>query len=99
MLSARLLATLLAVLTLASTAHAAPSISTAAPTGLRAFLFRADEPLKREFARTPAFAWRPVAGAQRYEFELSTSNAFRDNGLIFASRDLRTPVASVTLTL
>src|SRR5918994_2844695 len=98
MRAARLLAMLLAVLTLASTANAAPSISTAAPTGLRAFLFRADEPLRREFARTPAFAWRPVAGAQRYEFELSTSNSFRDNGLIYANRSLKTPAGAVPLT-
>jgi hypothetical protein len=99
MLPARLLATLLAILLLASTAEAAPTASNAPPTGLRAFLFRADEPLKREFARTPAFAWRPVAGARRYEFELSTSNVFRENGLIYANRSLKTPVAAVTMTL
>lgn len=99
MRAARLLAMLLAVLSIASTANAAPGFSTAPPKGLKAFLFRADEPLRREFARTPAFAWGPVAGAQRYEFELSTSNAFRDNGLIYANRKLKTPVASVTLTL
>jgi hypothetical protein len=87
------------MLVLASAAQAAPSASLAAPTGLRAFLFRADEPLRHEYARTPSFAWRPVSGAVRYEFELSTSNTFRDNGIILARRDLKTPVAAVALTL
>jgi hypothetical protein len=96
---ARLLSALLAMLVLASTAHAAPTVSRAAPTGLRGFLFRADEPLRHEFARTPSFAWRPIRGAARYEFQLSTSNTFRDNGIILSRRDLRTPVASVALTL
>jgi hypothetical protein len=99
MRTARLLPALLVMLVLASSAQAALSASLAAPTGLRAFLFRADEPLRHEFARTPSFAWRPVAGAVRYEFELSTSNAFRDNGIILARRDLKTPVTSVALTL
>ena len=99
MVLGRLLLALLATLVLATTANASSSASAAAPSGLRAFLFRADEPLRHEFARTPAFAWSPVAGAVRYEFELSTSNAFRENGLIFADRELRTPVASLQLTL
>jgi hypothetical protein len=99
MLAARLLCALLLALVLASPAQAAAPVSRAAPTGLRAFLFRADEPLRHEFARTPSFAWRPVSGAARYEFELSMSNTFRENGIIFARRDLRTPVASIALTL
>jgi hypothetical protein len=99
MRAARLLSALLAMLALASTAHAAPAASRAAPVGLRGFLFRADEPMRHEFARTPSFAWRPVSGAARYEFQLSTSNTFRDNGIIYARGDLKTPVASVALTL
>ncbi len=50
----------------------------AAPQGLKAFLLRADEPVKHEFARTPSFSWLPVRGAIRYEFELSTSKAFTE---------------------
>ena len=83
---------------LASAAHAAPA-ATKAPQGLRAFLFRADEPLRREFARTPSFAWSQVAGAAAYEFQLSTSNTFRDNGIIWTRNDLKTPVASLAMTL
>lgn len=98
MAAARLLLALLALAIVATTASAAPA-APAAPAGLHAFLFRADEPVRREFARTPSFAWSPVAGALRYEFELSLSNTFRDNGLVYAARDLRSPVASVQLTL
>ncbi len=99
MVLGRLLVSLLATLVLVTTANASSASSAAAPTGLRAFLFRADEPQRHEFPRTPAFAWSPVAGALRYEFELSTSNAFRENGLIVADRTLKTPVASLQLTL
>jgi hypothetical protein len=95
MATARLLLALLGALTLVSAAPAAP----AAPSGLHGFLFRADEPSKHEFARTPSFAWAPVPGATRYEFELATTNTFRENGLIFADRQLKTPVAAVQLTL
>jgi hypothetical protein len=99
MVLGRLLLSLLATLVLVTTANASSTASAAAPVNLRGFLFRADEPLRREFARTPSFAWSPVAGASRYEFELATSNTFRDNGLIVAERELKTPVAAVNLTL
>ena len=100
MVPARLLLALLATLVLATTANASSSASaTAPPTALRGFVFRADEPLRHEFARTPSFAWTPVRGAVKYEFELSTSNVFRENGIIFADRDLKSPVASVMMTL
>lgn len=99
MVPARLLCALLSTLVLVTAAHASTGATTAAPTGLRGFLFRADEPVRREFARTPSFAWSPVAGATGYEFELATSSAFRDNAIVFADRDLKSPVASVELTL
>ena len=44
------------------------------PKGLKAFLLRVDESeaiYNRTFPRTPAFAWRAVPRAKRYEFELS----------------------------
>lgn len=96
---ARLLLALLTTLVLASSANAAPSASTAAPKNLHGFLFRADEPVRHEFARTPSFAWAPVRGAVRYELELATSSTFRENGLVYADRELKSPVASLTLTL
>ena len=48
------------------------------PQGLTAFLLRTDEPVKHEFDRTPSFAWHPVRGALRYEFELATSKSFTE---------------------
>lgn len=57
----------------------------AAPRGLKAFLLRADEATVHEFARTPAFAWTPVRGAVRYEFELATSKRFGDNAIIWSN--------------
>ena len=99
MVLGRLLLTLLATLVLVTTANASSAATAAAPTGLRPFLFRADEPLRHEFARTPSFAWSPVAGAARYEFALATSRAFRENGLIVAERQLTTPVAAVNVLL
>jgi hypothetical protein len=71
----------------------------AAPKGLHAFLLRADEPRETEFNRTPAFAWNPVPGATSYEFQLSTSGAFRDNGVIYADRKLSGPVSAPSITL
>ena len=98
MAARRLLLALLA-LTLCATAATSAPAAPPAPTGLHGFLFRADEPTRREFPRTPSFAWSPVPGATRYEFELSLSDTFRENGLVYAARELVTPVASVELTL
>ena len=80
MASARLLFALLAMLLLATSAHAAPSApaparrasapSSSAPTSRQA----------RVLPRTPSFAWEPVRGRTRYEFQLATSSTFRENG-------------------
>jgi hypothetical protein len=97
---ARLLLALLTMLVLTSSANAAPSASAAAaPKSLHGFLFRADEPVRHEFARTPSFAWAPVPGAVSYQLELATSSTFRENGLLYVDRELKSPVASITLTL
>ena len=71
------------------------------PGGLKTFVKRLDEPRRLsadgapQFTRTPSFAWRPVRGATRYEFELSTSKRFRaDNGVIWSSKTLTTPGGS-----
>jgi hypothetical protein len=89
---------LVAVLALAGAAHAAPTRVTA-PTGLHGFLLRADEPRATTFHSTPAFAWNPVAGALRYEFQLSLSTTFHDNSVLYGSDTLTTPVAAPGLTL
>jgi hypothetical protein len=100
MTAARLLVVLIAALALAPQAAArsdAPKLS--APEGLRPFLLRADEPKTDQYPRTPSFAWRPIARTLRYEFQLSTSNIFRDNGIVYQNRQIKTPALSVPLSL
>ena len=88
-----------ALLGATSAAGAATPVKGTAPTQLHGFLLRADEPVATSFPRTPSFAWNPVAGALRYQFQLSTSSTFRDSGLLYTASNLSTPVAAPTLTL
>src|SRR5262249_60143630 len=62
-------------------------------------LLGAAAPADNSFPRTPSFAWNPVAGAVRYQFQLSTSSTFRESGLLYTASNLSTPVAAPTLTL
>src|SRR5215218_9950955 len=96
---ARALFLLAAVLALTASAGAAPRAVAGAPSGLHPFLLRVDEPRADTFARTPSFAWNPYAGAIRYEFQLSTSNAFRESGIVYSDTSLTSPVAAPALTL
>jgi hypothetical protein len=100
---ARPLAVCAALLAFPATAAAHPDVVVAAkaPTGLRAFLLRPDEPVAKtdgvaEFSRTPSFAWTPVSGATRYEFELATSKGFSGSGVIWTNvkDDVETPAGS-----
>jgi hypothetical protein len=93
----RLAAVCFAVLVLASGASASP-MQVSAPTGLHAFLFRADDPSATSFPRTPAFAWNPVPGALRYQFQLANSAPFRENAIVYSAK-LKSPVAAPTTTL
>ena len=101
----RLAPALLVALALAAGAASAGADATPdAPTGLRAFLLRADEPARTSFPRTPAFAWNPFPSATGYEFQLSTSTAFRDNGIVWkcpsaTCPSLETPVAAPSVSL
>jgi hypothetical protein len=95
---AQILALCLAVAALVGPTTAGARTS-AAPTGLKPFLLRVDEPASRTFTRTPGFAWNPVRAAQRYEFQLSTSASFRESGVIYSDTSLTSPVASPALTL
>jgi hypothetical protein len=100
---ARLAAALLVVLALAAPADAAQRSGSratlAAPTGLKAFLLRANEQPAHVFSRTPAFAWNPVRGAKRYEFVLATSPTFAGNAILWDDMSLQAPAASVPVTL
>lgn len=82
MFSSRLVAACLLALVLTGSAQAR---TVAAPDGLKAFLLRADEPVKHEFNRTPSFAWSPVRGALRYEFELATSKTFTESSIVWSN--------------
>jgi hypothetical protein len=100
-------AAILALLSLSvgvQTASAARPLK--APKGLKAFLLRLNEPesaYNRTFPRTPAFAWKPVAGAKRYEFELATSENFSEGALIWSSESatvkLKSPAATIPVSL
>src|SRR3954469_739822 len=89
----------LSMLGVVSAAGAATPVKGAAPARLHGFLLRADEPVQNSFPRTPSFAWAPVAGAVRYQFQLSTSSSFRENGLLYTATNLTTPVAAPQITL
>ena len=92
------IALLLAVAALAASAHAS-SAGLAVPSGLHGFMLRADEAASTSFHRTPSFAWNPVAGATRYQFQLATTSTFRDNGILYDNARLLTPVEAPPLTL
>src|SRR5438876_10925698 len=87
------------LLALASSAEAATPVRGAAPGRLHGFLSRADEPAQDSFPRTPSFAWNPVAGAVRYQFQLATSSSFRENGIVYSATGLTSPVAAPNVTL
>ena len=92
------IASLLALAVFAATATTS-SAALSGPTGLHGFLLRADEPARTTFTRTPSFAWNPVPGALTYQFQLSLSSSFRDNGVVYNDATLKTPVSAPTLTL
>lgn len=91
----RLAAVVLATLAFAPAANAALP----APTGLKPFLLRADEAPTHTFPRTPSFAWKPVRGAVRYEFELATKSKFTDGSMIWRNDALKTPTAAIPVAL
>lgn len=91
---ARLTAVALAALVVAPAAHAL-----SAPKNLKPFLLRVDEPAATTFSRTPSFSWSPVRGAKTYEFELATSPKFGDSQLVWTSDKIKSPVATIPVTL
>jgi hypothetical protein len=100
MLRASLLAAVcLGLITLAPAAEAATPVRGAAPKSLHGFLLRADEPVDNSFTRTPSFAWNPVPGAIRYQFQLATSSSFRESGLVYSTSGLSSPVVAPTVML
>jgi hypothetical protein len=70
-----------------------------APVGFKAFLLNYRESKKHTFPRTPAFGWKPIKGARRYEFQLATSSSFRESSMIWSSSSLTAPYVSVPVAL
>ena len=93
----------IAVVVLAALAFAAPAGAAArAPQGLKAFVLRVDEPdalYNRTFPRTPAFAWKPVPGARKYEFELATSNAENEGAVVWRGSTVASRAASPAISI
>jgi hypothetical protein len=85
---------MIAALVVAPAAHALP-----APKKLKPFLLRVDEAAGTSFARTPSFSWAPVRGAKTYEFQLATSPRFGDSQLVWTSDKIKSPVATIPVTL
>jgi hypothetical protein len=101
----RLAVLLLLALTVASGATAATRSGASAtgtlgaPQDLHGFLLRADEASADTFSRTPSFAWKPVRGAVRYEFELSSARTFASGAIITRETGLTSPAASLRVAL
>ena len=91
----RLAAVIFAMLAFAPVANAALP----APRALKPFLLRADEAPARTFPRTPSFAWQPVRGAKRYEFELATKSTFTESTTLWRTETLKSPTAAIPLAL
>ncbi len=81
-----------------ATAVGASPKAPAAPSGLHAFVYRADEPVKADhtYALMPAFAWKAVDGASNYELQLATSRMFSDATTLY-DKSFGAPVASIQL--
>src|SRR5258708_4196458 len=98
----RLAAAVLLALLVASGAAASTRTSSAtlaAPTDVHGFLRRADEPSADTFTRTPSFAWKPVANAAHYQFQLATSRTFASGTMLYQTGKLTSPAISLPIAL
>lgn len=82
-----------------TTAAGSSTRAVAAPTGLHAFEYRADEPVRADhtYAQLPAFAWSAIKGASTYELQLATSSTFSETTTFYDNKTYQSPVASVQL--
>src|SRR5919202_6461442 len=100
MFPARLLTAVLVSLAVVPAAQAeSRARRLAAPSGLSAFAKYPGDTSMRVFSRTPAFAWRPVGGAARYELVLSTSSLSATSGIVWDDATLKSPAAAVPIAL
>jgi hypothetical protein len=96
----KLLLPLAALALIWSASAAGSSTPLPAPTGVHAFVYRADEAVKADhtYALMPAFAWNGQQGARNYDLELATSKTFADATVIYRN-EYNTPVASLQKTV
>jgi hypothetical protein len=97
MTAARFVLTLTAAAALLAGVSSAGAVGTLAPprpTGLKAFLLTTSEPAAHVFPRTPSFAWKPVKGALRYEFQLATTMSFNDGSVVWSNVNAKTKATS-----
>jgi hypothetical protein len=84
----------------ASSLHGTPaSTGLTAPTGLKGFMLRYDEPTKRTFPYEPSFAWAPSANASSYEFQVARSSTFRDSAVLYDNDTLLSPASNIPIGL
>jgi hypothetical protein len=97
----RLAATLLfaAAATLLTSSAFARTEALRAPTDLKPFLLRANEPTVHEFPRTPSFSWAPVRGALRYQFQLAKNVTFTESSVFWRSGNVRGPAVAIPVAL
>ena len=89
----------LALTLLSGSALARGEASVSAPSSLKAFLLRANEPVTHDFPRTPSFSWQPVRGARSYQLQLAKTSTFGDGSVFWRVAALHSPAAAVPLTL
>ena len=89
----------LAATVLSGSALARDDRSLAVPQDLKPFLLRASEAPSREFSRTPSFAWSPVHGAVRYEFQLAKNISFNESSVFWVTGKVRSPATAIPLSL
>jgi hypothetical protein len=89
----------LALTLLSGSALARGEASTGAPSSLKGFLLRANEPVTHDFPRTPSFSWQPVRGARSYQLQLAKTATFGDGSVFWRLASLHSPTAAVPLTL
>src|SRR5919201_422463 len=100
MFAARLLTAVLVSLALVPAAGASSHARRlAAPSGLSAFAKYPGDTPTHVFSRTPAFPWRTVAGAARYELVLSTSSLSATSGVVWDDSLLTSPAAAGPIAL
>jgi hypothetical protein len=87
-----------AAATLVAGSALAKGDSLSSPSGLHAFLLKANEPVRHEFPRSPAFSWKPVKGATRYEFQLAKTANFTE-GSKFYSTWSKSPALALPIAL